>query len=54
MRNFAILALFVLSLACYGMGCLNLPSQASPNQNLSTWELFAPGHTRSLDAAARL
>lgn len=52
MRNFALLILFVLSLA--GMGCLKLPPQAAAKQNLANWELFAPGHKRYLDADMRL
>lgn len=54
MRNFALLTLFVLSLACHGMGCLKLPPQAAAKQNLANWELFAPGHKRYLDADMRL
>lgn len=44
MRNFALLTLFVLSLACHGMGCLKLPPQQATKQNLANWELFAPAH----------
>ena len=50
MRNFTILALFVLSLACYGMGCLKLPPPAAAKQNLDNWELLAPAHKKYLDA----
>ena len=52
MRNFALLILFVLSLA--GMGCLKLPPQAAAKQNLANWELFAPAHKKYLDADMRL
>ena len=54
MRKFALLALIVLALACYGMGCLKLPPQEATKQNLRNWELFAPAHKRYLDADARL
>lgn len=52
MKNFALLTLFVLSLA--GMGCLKLPPQEATKQNLANWELFAPAHKRYLDADTRL
>ena len=54
MRNFALLTLFVLSLAFSGMGCLKLPPQEATKQNLRNWELFARFHNRYLDADAAL
>ncbi len=54
MRNFALLTLIVLSLACYGMGCIKLPPQQATNQNLANWELFAPAHKRYIDADMQL
>ena len=54
MRNFAILTLFVLGLACHGMGCLKLPPQESAKQNLRNWEQVAPSYKRYVDADARL
>ncbi len=54
MRNFALLTLFVLSLACHGMGCLKLPPQEAAKQNLRNWEQIAPSYKRYLDADGRL